>query len=60
MLSNDEIKKITMADLDKMEFEFKEEYKLKRKILVRNICDYISGMTDTYAINEFRRIEKQI
>ncbi len=61
---NDEIKKITMADLsdknNEMESELKEEYKLKRKILVRNICDYISGMTDTYAINEFRRIEKQI
>ncbi len=61
---NDEIQKITKADLsdenNEMESELKEEYKLKRRILVRNICDYISGMTDTYAINEFRRIEKQI
>ncbi len=58
----DEIHKITMADLsddsDDLTPELKEEYKLKRKILVRNICDYIAGMTDTYAINEYRRIEK--
>lgn len=32
------------------------EYKLKRKILVRAICDFISGMTDTYAIIEYRKI----
>ncbi len=29
---------------------------LKRTILVRGICDFISGMTDSYAINEYRRI----
>lgn len=28
----------------------------KRIILVRGICDFISGMTDSYAINEFNRI----
>lgn len=60
----DEIKKITMADLsdenENLSSELKEEYKQKREILVRNICDYISGMTDTYAINEYRRIEKQL
>ncbi|MCM1497186.1 MAG: dNTP triphosphohydrolase [Clostridium sp.] len=27
----------------------------KRKILIRNIADYISGMTDTYAIKEYNR-----
>lgn len=36
----------------------REEYKVKRRILVRCICDYISGMTDTYAINEYGRISK--
>ena len=61
---NDEIQKITTDDLTyknkEMSSELKEEYKQKRKILVRNICDYIAGMTDTYAINEYKRIEKQI
>jgi dGTPase len=28
----------------------------KRKILVRNICDFISGMTDNYALNEYHQI----
>lgn len=28
----------------------------KRIILVRGICDFISGMTDTYALNEYRKI----
>ena len=61
---NDEIQKITMADLSEkgkeLSTELKEEYMRKREILVRNICDYISGMTDTYAINEYRHIEKQL
>lgn len=61
---NDEIQKITVEDLseenNKLSSELKEEYMLKRGILVRNICDYISGMTDTYAIKEYRRIEKQL
>lgn len=60
----DEIEKITMADLSEeneiLSSELKEEYKQKREILVRNICDYISGMTNTYAINEYRLIEKQL
>lgn len=29
----------------------------KRKILIRNIVDYIAGMTDGYAISEYNRIE---
>lgn len=32
------------------------EYELKRKILVRDICDYIAGMTDTYAKNQYEEI----
>lgn len=35
-----------------------EEYKNKRHVLVKTICDFISGMTDTYAINEYNRIVK--
>ncbi len=34
----------------------KDEYKLKRKILVRAICDFIAGMTDTYATMEYKKI----
>ena len=32
------------------------EYTEKKKILVRAICDFISGMTDTYATNEYRKL----
>lgn len=28
----------------------------KRKILVRTVADYIAGMTDSYAINEYKKI----
>ena len=35
-----------------------QEYQAKRGVLVRTICDFISGMTDTYAINEYNRIVK--
>lgn len=59
----DEIQKITAADLEnkkEISSELYAEYLTKRRILVRNICDFISGMTDTYAINEYRRIEKQL
>lgn len=57
---SDEIELITKQDLNDSHFSMKEEYKGKRKILVRNICDFIAGMTDTYALNEFRKIEKQL
>lgn len=33
-----------------------KEYYQKRKILVRHIVDYIAGMTDSYAINEYQRL----
>lgn len=32
------------------------EYQEKKRILVRAICDFISGMTDTYATNEYRKL----
>lgn len=56
----DELKLITHADLSMLSEEMSKEYKIKRRILVRNICDFISGMTDTYALNEFNRIMKQL
>ena len=56
----EEIELITKTDLNTLDDAKKEEYKGKRKILVRNICDFIAGMTDTYALNEFRKIEKQL
>lgn len=33
------------------------EYWEKRKILIRNIVDYIAGMTDNYAVNEYNSIQ---
>lgn len=33
-----------------------KEYYLKRKILIRHIVDFIAGMTDSYAINEYKRL----
>lgn len=58
---NDEFEKMTKTDLSTFEKDQeKEEYKAKRWILVRTICDYISGMTDTYAINEYNKLSKEI
>ena len=34
----------------------KEEYTKKKKILICAICDFISGMTDSYAMNEYRKL----
>ena len=36
--------------------EKQEKLLQKRIILVRGICDFISGMTDSYAINEYHKI----
>lgn len=55
----EELHQITAGNLDELkskEPELFREYKEKRRILVRNICDYISGMTDTYAKNEYQKI----
>lgn len=38
--------------------EKQKEYFEKQKILVRAIVDYIAGMTDSYAVNEYNRIYK--
>lgn len=32
------------------------EYYQKRKILIRHIVDFIAGMTDSYAMNEYRKL----
>lgn len=59
-LVRDELHKISNADLDEIKEieneEVQKEYLFKRKILVRNIIDYIAGMTDSYAINEYNSI----
>ncbi len=36
-----------------------KEYYRKRKILIRHIVDLIAGMTDSYAINEYRKLTMQ-
>jgi len=33
-----------------------KEYQEKQRILVRSICDFISGMTDTYATEEHKKL----
>ena len=33
-----------------------DEYKEKNRILVLAICDFISGMTDSYALMEYRKL----
>ena len=56
--------KKSIEDLNKKErkilFEYvakrQTEYNEKRKILVLAICDFIAGMTDTYAIDEYRKL----
>lgn len=54
-----ELDLITNYDLSKEPTtSLTEEYKNKRHVLVKTICDFISGMTDTYAINEYNRIVK--
>ena len=55
----EELLRITTLELEELETKNSalfNEYREKRRVLVRNICDYISGMTDTYAKNEYRKI----
>lgn len=51
-LVREEIDKIIKADLTEKNLDNKNEYIVKRKLLARCITDHISGMTDTFAINE--------
>ena len=58
-LIKDEWHSITTANILANEDQRSEKHKVllkKRIILVRGICDFISGMTDSYAINEYRKI----
>ena len=69
-LVKEELKRIAHFNISKIDYSENEnlteeeekqkkvniEYWEKRKILVRNIADYISGMTDNYAINEYNSI----
>ena len=53
-----EWRKIINAKADKDEYDSSHnEYHEKNNILVRNITDYIAGMTDSYAKNEYNRIQ---
>lgn len=54
----EEWKKITTTELENDKGNETKNIAQKRKILVRAICDFISGMTDSYAENEYRRIFK--
>lgn len=54
---NKEIESIVDRDLSQIDNpEEKEEYLYKKKVLVRAIADYISGMTDSYAVNEYNSL----
>ena len=56
-LIREETEKIVHADLLGIkDNDTRKEYALKRKILVRCIADHISGMTDSYAINEYHKL----
>lgn len=56
---NKEIERIVNTDLETIENEsIKNEYENKKKVLVRAIADYISGMTDSYAMNEYTKLFK--
>lgn len=58
-LIKDEWHNITTADIpadEKKRTKEQKEILKKRIILVRGICDFISGMTDSYAINEYHKI----
>ena len=58
---SDELNTIVHADLnDTSQFDEnkKKEYVYKRRMLVRAICDYIAGMTDSYAISQYKKLIK--
>ncbi|MBP1682642.1 MAG: dgt, partial [Ignavibacteriaceae bacterium] len=54
-----EWRKIINAKSNKEDCDLVEnEYRLKNGVLVRNITDFIAGMTDSYAINEYNNIRR--
>jgi dGTPase len=52
-----EIEDIVNYDIKDLTNDFDKIILEKRKILVRNIVDYIAGMTDSYAVKEYERIK---
>lgn len=57
-LVNEEIEAITMKELCSSEEKIDDNINfIKRKILIRNIVDYIAGMTDGYAIEEYEKLK---
>ncbi|MGJ0847754.1 deoxyguanosinetriphosphate triphosphohydrolase family protein [Tissierella praeacuta] len=54
---DEEIKDLTQITIrQNTSSDLKQEYKMKRKILARCIADYIGGMTDNYALNEYSKL----
>ena len=51
-----ELKKIIATDPNELPPAERDIYRTKNKIMVRAIADYISGMTDSYAINEYHSL----
>ena len=51
-----EITQTKISANPKKRTKLENELLAKRKILVRSICDFISGMTDNYALNEYNKI----
>lgn len=51
-----EIKKITTTPITDLADDEQKVLFEKRKILIRNIVDYIAGMTDSYAMKEYHKI----
>lgn len=52
-LVRQEIQNIIRGDLNTLG----DEYLMKRRLLVRCIADHISGMTDSYAMDEYKKIK---
>lgn len=56
--ANDELKRIKMAQVTSYPRRGEEDWqnKVKKMLLVRTIVDYISGMTDSFALCEYHRV----
>lgn len=54
---NYEIKHIINDEITDINDETQKVIFEKRKILIRNIVDYIAGMTDSYAVREYEKIK---
>ncbi|MBQ4342043.1 MAG: hypothetical protein II756_05990, partial [Clostridia bacterium] len=66
-LVRSEYEKMTDEDLSPLIEDHKPEqekwlmeYRTKRRVLVRTICDYIAGMTDSFARAEYARLVPNI